>query len=442
MALSVDNIVTVSVTTTSSVVSRAGFGVALILGSNAAGNYDAGEYVRSYTSTADMLTDGFLVTDAEYLAAVAYFSQDNKPTQVKIGVSNPVATVKEVTYTGTLTAGSVSAVVNGTTYTEAFASDQATTMAALATAIQADTYVATATWTDGTQVLEITSTAGEDVSIGTLGLGTGFSAAAVTLGTQPTSTIATDMAAIVAQDQDFYGIYLAEASVADAYAAMAYAEQGRYLCGVSCWDAQALTATDATSLAYYANSQNYDNTFVVYNGNREHVAAAIMGDRFPTDPGSATWKFKDLSGITADPLSQTQANNLDGVKCNYYTTFGSNSIFAEGTVASGEFVDIIRGIHWTESRIQENTLAALVANEKIPYTDVGFQIIANVVRAVLREGIANDLFVDDENLSVTVPKKADISAANITARNLPDVTFYATLAGAVHSVAISGTVSA
>ena len=166
-----------------------------------------------------------------------------------------------------------------------------------------------------------------------------------------------------------------------------------------------------------------------------------MGDRFPTDPGSATWKFKDLTGITADNITQTQANTLDAVNCNYYSEFGSSAMFAEGTVASGEYIDIIRGVHWLESRIQEGVLAALVSNEKIPYTDVGFTVITNEVWAVLRQGITNDFLVEDSNLSVSVPKKSAISSANVTIRKLPDVTFTATLAGAVHSVAITGTVS-
>ena len=48
----------------------------------------------------------------------------------------------------------------------------------------------------------------------------------------------------------------------------------------------------------------------------------------------------------------------------------------------------------------------------------------------------------DPAFTVTAPAVADVSAGDKTARTLPDVDFDATLAGAIHKVEISGTVSA
>jgi hypothetical protein len=166
-----------------------------------------------------------------------------------------------------------------------------------------------------------------------------------------------------------------------------------------------------------------------------------MGLCLPYDPGSETWKFKTLSGVTASALTETQATNLEAVKCNWYAEIGGVDITSEGIVGSGEFIDVLRLVYWTESRIREGIYSRMTTLPKIPYTDVGFSIIDSEIRQVLRQGIANGGYIDDENLAVSVPKRADISSVDAGLRKLPDVTFYATLAGAVHSVAVEGTVS-
>ena len=61
--------------------------------------------------------------------------------------------------------------------------------------------------------------------------------------------------------------------------------------------------------------------------------------------------------------------------------------------------------------------------------------------AVLRLAVANDILVDNDNLTVLVPKVADVSTADKANRILPDVEFNGDLAGAIHKITISGVVS-
>ena len=440
MSLSIGRIITVSISRQSSTVARAGFGVGLIMGAAAVAVFGAGVYAKEYTSAAALLTDGFVITDQEYLAALAYFSQSQKPTKVVVGAYTPVATVKSVTYEGTLSVGSVSIVVNGVTFTEAYAVSQNATMTALAAKVQAGAAIATCTWTDGTKVLLLTSIAGVDISISSIGLAD-WTSAAIALGTQPTSSFATSLASIREQNDSWFCLYLAGYGYADALAAMTSIEALSRMHCLTVYDYRATVSGDTINLAAINEANNYANTFAIYSDTAQHLGAAWMGLCLPYDPGSETWKFKTLSGVTASALTETQATNLEAVKCNWYAEIGGVDITSEGLVGSGEFIDVLRLVYWTESRIREGIYGRMTSLAKIPYTDVGFSIIDSEIRQVLRQGIANGGYIDDENLAVSVPKRADISSVDAGLRKLPDVTFYATLAGAVHSVAVEGTVS-
>ena len=81
--LNIDNIVNINITVSEETGVNLGFNIGLIVGSS--GHIAADTRIKRYTSAADMLTDGFLVTDPEYLAAVMYFAQSPSPKAVYIG---------------------------------------------------------------------------------------------------------------------------------------------------------------------------------------------------------------------------------------------------------------------------------------------------------------------------------------------------------------------
>ena len=63
------------------------------------------------------------------------------------------------------------------------------------------------------------------------------------------------------------------------------------------------------------------------------------------------------------------------------------------------------------------------------------------VREILDLGITQGILAADPAPTITVLKVADVSQADKANRNLPDITFNATLAGAIHKVTVRGTVS-
>lgn len=196
-------------------------------------------------------------------------------------------------------------------------------------------------------------------------------------------------------------------------------------------------------IANYAEDNSYDRTAVYYHNDsdEDYIDIAALGEAMPYDPGSQTWSFKTLSGVVAYSLTTAQFNRAVGKNCNVYTSKAGNSITQWGTVGSGEYIDVIRGIDWTIARIQERVFGAQINNRKVPYTDAGIQLIVGEVKGVLYEGADNDLYIRD-TIEITYPERSETSSADRAARTLNDVDFSADLAGAIHITNITGKVSA
>lgn len=204
-----------------------------------------------------------------------------------------------------------------------------------------------------------------------------------------------------------------------------------------------LNAALSTDLAAQLKALGYERTVVQYHlaaNTDEYAHASWVGEGSPFDPGSSTWAYKTLKGVTADKLTTGQKSAAWGKNCNTYTTVGGVSITEKGVVASGEFIDILDGIDWIESRLQETVFGSLVNLRKIPYDDSGIQMIRGLVKSVLDEAGRKGILQGD-TIEVTAPKYKDIPSADRMARHLPDIKFTALLQGAIHTVAISGVVS-
>lgn len=81
--LSLSDIINITVSLSPVSTITTGFNVGLIVGKTAV--ISAVNRTKEYTKLADMLTDGFVTTDAEYVAAQLYFSQSPAPGKVVIG---------------------------------------------------------------------------------------------------------------------------------------------------------------------------------------------------------------------------------------------------------------------------------------------------------------------------------------------------------------------
>lgn len=429
-----DNIVQVNITVQDAAVSQAGFGTPMILTHESP---FGPELVREYSSTAAMVSDGFSATGAAVACATAIFAQNPKVPSIKVGrrTSSPTAQTRIMTVAVVEGETTYRVSINGTDFE--FTSDDTPTnleiAAGLDAAINAGAEPVTSTDNlDGTFDL-VADTAGVEFGLThTVGL--------LTQDDQTTDAgIAADYAAVKLEDDDFYGVLMTSGSTLEAIALAAAVEADRKIFGFATADSDVLSDT-AGNLAETLAGAGYNRTYLLFSQDFfDYAAAAWMGKQFPKNPGSSTWAFKSLAGVTVDALTETQISNIEGNDANHYTDTKGLSMTLQGTMASGRFIDIERGIDWLTVRMQERILQLLANSDKIPFTDAGVTALENEVRAQLEEAVSNDVITSD--YAVYPPAVANVSATDKANRVLGDLDFTATLAGAIHTIIINGSVS-
>jgi hypothetical protein len=441
------DIIQITISRETQAIARASFGTPAIVSEFAASKtLTTFDRYREYASVTEMLNDNWLSTDKEYLRANKIFSQNPKPTKVVIGRKNTPTELVE-TWTQALTAIQVATqdwyafTIDATgKATVTFDIDFVSSNSIVATVngIVCDPVVY-ATGQENTMNLlkaEIEGHAGLTDTIVTIGAspfrtmtiekesGDITSVSIVTTGgvTQPVATV-------VYTEHD------------DILEAAAWAETQKKIFFLTDNDATIITA-GTSDIAYQLKALNYDRSCTSYHPNLvtadQFLAEAWIGKMLPKDPGSASWMFKNLSGITAVGLNSSERTFALNKNCNIYTTTAGVAITENGKVASGEYIDIIRGIDWLESTIQETIYAELINVDKVPYTDEGIAIIEGLLKEALDEGVREQVIA---SYTTTVPAVADISSQDKIARTLPDVEFTAILSGAIHYIQISGVVT-
>lgn len=194
----------------------------------------------------------------------------------------------------------------------------------------------------------------------------------------------------------------------------------------------ATTSADGTGTADYYSGYNFPE-------------AAWTGYMLPSDPGSETWKFKQLTGIqvtTTAHLSPSLEAIALGKNANLYTLLAGVGHTQEGVMASSRFIDIQRTSDWIEARIEESVVTLLLNQPKVPYSDAGFTAfyaeIASVLDLGVKRGALSELLDGSGDFyRIVIPKAADQLTADRQNRYLPGITVEIQIAGAVHSTKIT-----
>ncbi len=440
------NHVSLTITQDTLGIARAGFGVPMILSATAA----FAERIRFYSSLAEVAVDFAVTTSAEYLAAQAIFSQSPHPEQIAIGRS---ALPPTQVYTGGVAnirnSHAYTVVVRGksvTTTTVSITSGGSATndaiVDALVTALNAvsgNNYVAAVVTGSGdTDTFTVTA----DAAGGWFSLEVNINDLYVAQ-THADPGVATDLAAIALENNNWYCLLTLYNSNAYVVAAAGWVESNKK---VYVWDGcDSIFATGANgnsdTLDDLQGSSRARSMGAFHPSPADMMAAAWAGRCLALEPGSETWKFKTLSGVTPVTLTSTQRGNITDKAGNSYETVSGVSITFNGTTADGDFLDVQRGLDWLEDDMGASVYGALAGNNKVPFTDAGVGIIENEVRGSLRRAVAKGILSDDPAPVVTVPLVANVDSDDKALRLLPDVKFSGTLAGAIHKVTITGVVS-
>lgn len=455
--MALKDLANVVISTSGPALTQVGFGTVLCAAYAANAVFGAQEFTRTYTDLAGAVADGFTASDSAkcsvYRMLQKAFAQSPRPTAVKVGkLTTPATqTVKfslvgaaenTTVYRFTMTRGIVEVVIS---YTSDGSATIAEIIAGLAAAVEASALSSTvaATSADTNTTCQIVE--------GTPGTQTYYSNWTTNLKFADVTTdpgIADDLADLSNHDDDWYFLTIDHNCKLISKAAADYVETldvGEFFSNVS--DSDAFDSGVTTDLGKVLMTASQGRTGLLFDlddtGGYSGVAAAA--ERAPHDPGQdgagGTFHGKTLVGVSADALNPTQKANLRAKHYIVYITTAGRNHTLDGKTPGGEFLDIVRGRDWFKVRTEERIAAAILDNEKIPYTDRGISIIRSLLDAQGLQAEQVELFVPG-SFSSSAPTRASTSSADRAARKLTGLKFTAEFAGAIHLVdPVSGTVT-
>lgn len=434
--MSLSDVISVTVSTVTRTPSRTGFGTPLVVGYHT----KFAERLRYYTTLAGLVTDGFATTSMIYRACAAIMAQNPRPPRVAVGRMSAANTMTVDCVPVAQNSHLYTVTINGVAFTTTSdpSGTQTEIIDALVTAINLGTEPVTAS-NAATKLHLVEDVAGVGFTLDVDRAD--FSRIDVTA---DTAGIATQLAAISAEDDTWYGVIPVDQSEAIYNACATYIETTKKFAFYTTADTGVLASGTTTDIVSDLKAGSFARSAIIWSGlPHQYAGAAMFGEEGPKDPGSSTYAYKELASITVDTFTPTEEATLQTKRANYYMEVGGLNVVQQGKTPSGEFIDVTIFVDWFCARLQERLFFILANRDKIPYTDAGATLIEGAVRAQLREGVKKGGLDDDEDtLIVTVPLVADQSDANRAARIFPDVTFSGRLAGAVHEIDLTGTVSA
>ena len=458
--LPLSDIINVNVSVAAGAVAPRQFNQGLIVGPSAVIPSTGGSNprVRQYASLAAMVSDGFITSDPEYIAASIYFG--NGGQLVWVGRQDLTAIKTAIPHTGNAGTGYAVGDVVGVTQSPATGGFLMVTAIGGGGAV---TTLATIIGEQGTGYVDGTALAT------TGGAGTGLEVDITAVGESYLQAVQ----AISLLNNQFYLFGCCNASDADQLALGNYSTanwQTLLYLGSSSTAAIPTSATNDVASTMKADKYkaliSYNTTQGGEFDNNVYAWAGIMGIACGLNtgaPGSAfTLNLKELVGISAEPLSQTQFNVLqgpngnDGKNCNTCGNFGPFlGYLVNGILSSGDWLDAILFRATLVNLIQVNLMNVLVSTPKIPQTNAGEQMLIQAVEEAcqtmlgigyLGEGvwegadILNGL-VTGQNLPngylVQAPSFATQSSGDRNARKAMPITAAIIEAGAVHSVQVN-----
>lgn len=430
--MSLDTIMNLSITVESRAPSQAGFGTPLLFGYHL---HNLGQLVKQYSAADDMLDDGFTTDDALYKAAQIVKSQNPSPDVFKIGRRvTPLTQIITITVIKVSAGYKYKGTVGGKalSYTVLAGATTTTLATALASAINALVVGVTAVGGVGT-VICTTDAAGSVVDYDFSSIPR--SALALEDSTADTTTDA-ELPAIGAEDDDWYGLLIIDSSSkATTLHGAGWTEARRKLFVAQTCDSAAPDSVATDDVMSSLKDSSYARSGCIYHraiGGVEWLAAGWLAGALTTTPGAATMAFKAVAGVKVDVLQSSEESTILTKHGSHYTNTGGLPITFEGKSGSGDFMDTTRFIDWVYARMREGVLGALANSAKIPFTDGGVDIIRGIILAVIQQGQTAGGFSKDVAPVVAAPLVKNVSAANRINRILPDITWTATLAGAIH----------
>lgn len=390
------------------------------------------ERARTYSSLL-AVQDDFATTDPAYVAATKLFGQALVPATIVIGRRQvPGATVSVV---GVTVGASYTLTINNQAYSY--------------TAVEADTGTLIATGLkaayDVTPIVGVTVTDNLDGTLtvaSTVDWSLTTSSNLVKAAQPSTESWSAAGAAVASANNSWYAATIESHVPAEVLEFAGWIETQKKIFGTSSQspDVKSSVTTDVFS---QLEALGYQRTFGIYSAtaNTEYPECALIGYQLQEQPGSNTWEYKTLSGVTVSSLTDTESVNVKNKKGITYETIGGLSSTTGTKMFGGEWIDVMVFVDWLQARMTERLWFRMKNSKKIPYTNAGAAIIESEIRAQLNDGIRSGGLANAPAPSVTIPDVLAVSPNLRAQRIFEGIKFEARLAGAIHFVKIAGTVT-
>jgi len=275
--------------------------------------------------------------------------------------------------------------------------------------------------------------------------------------------LATDLAAIGTAAEEggfaaeFYGVSLDIVGEASAKALLAWCQANGRVAVVRSCNSEVADGAVSNDLASDLIPLAHDCGFVLFaaSDSGDMRDAAMLATVLSYGPGTSTAAYKTLTGIVADNLTSGQVAALRAKRATYYTSARQTPYTFEGKLPNGELIDLRISSDLIAARILEAIFRLEKNNPKIPFSQIGINVITAVVQQVLdaetstptqARSLAAAEFDDQgnpisEGPTVIPLSIAETSTADRANRELRNLRFRARFAGAIHKAFIEGTIS-
>ena len=221
--------------------------------------------------------------------------------------------------------------------------------------------------------------------------------------------------------------------------------------------ANAATMTDAAFASAWAEATEmltgYDRTIIMYyDDSVDTPEAAIVGATAALDAGSFTYKNLILKGITPLKLNEARVNAITGTAETAHgitiVRKAGDIVTTSGFAASGEYIDVIDSYDWIIEHITYDVQKVFNQNHKVPFTNPGVVQLENATLSVLKTAFANGMIAptaDNDKVgdySTDFIPASEMTSEQRATRHYDGGNFSFTLAGAIHTATINGTIAA
>lgn len=424
----ITDIVTVTVNVADTALTRQGFGTALLVGDIESAVFTSRtQIVNNITEVAAL----FDVSDDVYLAAAAFFAQQNRPPFLKIGRQ------------------------------EAADADLAEALVEIANEDDDFYYLCLVNHTDG-DLIDAKNFIAPRTKIGVFetseatvkAAGTPLSVTGITRVGQTATAVAAvahglangDLVVVSGANQaEYNGTFVIENITTTDFDYTVSGSPTTPATGTIVWapgDVLSLFKTQGQNRVAVLWHQNADTEF----------PASAWAHNLRYNPGESTWAYKALTGISGSTIADLDATEeayIIGNNGNVYPLIGNTGVSRTrlGTMASGRFIDVQRSQDWIETEISLDIITRLLNEPKVPYTDKGVGILVGDINKVMEKGKGFgmigplDASESGEFWQITTEKVAAQSPADRAVRHFPGIVVTAQFAGAIHTTAITVNVS-